>query len=154
MTGQHHVTFIKSERTDIVKFSQRKKAKIRKANQKKINRYCNNMIGCHIYDGKKRYEVVDQAKIDDTIYLLVQVKDNMYEIWKIVKVREYVKLSNKKVLQKCKKFSNPAYWRWHSTIKITDDGKIQSAVMGSLFGPYNMSRNQITGKTEVIVVSI
>ena len=138
MTGQHHITFIKSERTDIVKFSQRKKAKIRKANQKKINRYCKHMTGCHIYDGNKCYEIVDQAKIDDTIYLLVEVKDNQYEIWKIVKVGQYVKFSNKKVLENCKKFSNHAYWRWHSTIKITDDGEVQSAVIGSCLGPCNM----------------
>ena len=118
-----------------MKFSPRKKAKIRKANQKKINRYCKDMIGYHIYDGNNCYEIADQAKIDDTIYLLVQVKDNRYEIWKIVKIGQYVKLSNKNVLQKCKKFSNHVYWRSHSTIQITDAGEIQSAVIGNCLRP-------------------
>ena len=137
-----------------MKFSQRKKAKIRKKNQNKINRHCSNMTGCHIYDGDECYEVMDQAKINDTMYLLVQGKEKQYSIWKIVKVGEYVRLSNKKVLQNYKKFSNHAYWRLHSTIQISADGKIESAMMGSFFGPYNMSCNQFTGKTEIIVITI
>lgn len=147
-------TFSKRERTDIMKFSQSKKAKIRKKNQNKINRYCSNMTGCYIYDGNNRYEVMDQAKINDTMYLLVQGKDGQYTIWKIVKVGEYVRLSNKKVLQNYKKFSNHANWRLHSTIQISDDGTIESAMMGSFMGPYNMSRNQFTGETEIIVFSM
>lgn len=122
-----------------MKFSPIKKAKIRKMNQKRIKRYCNDMIGCHIYDGDNCYKVIDQSKINDTIYLLVQEEDNQYAIWKIVKVAEYVRLSSKKVLQNYKKFTNHAYWRKHSTIQISDDGKIESVKVGSYCGPYKKS---------------
>ena len=124
-----------------MKFSPRKKAKIRKMNQKKIKRYCKNMIGHHIYDGDHCYEVMDQAKINDVIYLLVQVEENEYAIYKIVKVFEYVRLSNKKILEKQKKFSNHVYWEEHSTIQINADGKIESVKFGTIFGPYNCRKS-------------
>ena len=116
-----------------MKFSQSKKAKIRKVNQKRINRYCKYMIGLDIYDGDNCYEVKDQAKINNTIYLLVQVGNNEYAIYKIVKLCEYAKLSDKKVLQNRKIFSNRAYWRDSSIIRINDDGKIQSVKKRNFF---------------------
>lgn len=108
-----------------MKFSKQKKAKIRKNKQRRINRTCKYMIGCRV-DFKHGYTVKDQAKIDNIMYLLVQVENGQYAIYKIVKVGEYVRLSNKKVLRNQKAFSNHEYWYNHSTITITDEGKIKS----------------------------
>ena len=108
-----------------MKFSQRKKAKIRKNNQRQINRYCKDMIGCLI-DFEHGYTVKDQAKIKDIIYLLAQSEDNQYAIYKIVKVRKYVRLSPKKILLNQKFFSTHRYWHNDSVIQITPEGEIES----------------------------
>lgn len=91
------------------------------------------MIGCHIYDSDKKYEVLDQANIKGIMYLLVEGEDNSYAIYKIVSVHENVRLSNKKVLLNQKVFSNPAYWKYESTVQIDVDGNIESVKSGSLF---------------------
>ena len=109
-----------------MKFSPRKKAKIRKANQRRINRVCKNMIGCTV-DFERNYIVKDQAKINNIQYLLVQVENSQYAIYKITKVYEYVRLSPKKVLQNQKAFSNYVYWQNDSTIEISPEGNIVSA---------------------------
>ncbi len=108
-----------------MKFSQKKKAKMRKCNQRRINRVCKNMIGCTI-DYERGYVVKDQAKINNIMYLLVQVENGQYAIYKIVKVCEYVRLSPKKVLSNQKAFSNYAYWYDNSTIQISPKGNIES----------------------------
>ncbi|MGN1298886.1 MAG: hypothetical protein ACI4UE_02750 [Candidatus Scatovivens sp.] len=108
-----------------MKFSQKKKAKMCKIRQRRINRVCKDMIGCCI-DYVNNYEVEDQANINDTVYLLARVSDNEYAIFKIVKPFEYVRLSEKRVLQNQKDFSNHFNWKNHSTIEIADDGKIKS----------------------------
>ena len=109
----------------VMKFSPKKKAKMRKANQRRINRNCKNMIGCTV-DFERGYVVKDQAKINNIQYLLVQVENNQYAIYKIVKICEYVRLSPKKVLQNQKTFSNYAYWQDNSTIQISPEGNIVS----------------------------
>lgn len=117
------------------KFSERRKAKMRKYRQRRVNRCCSHMIGCHIYDDNQTYEIIDQAKIKGVIYLLVEAEDNSYAIYKIVSVHQEVKLSPKKVLQNKKEFSNHVYWQEHSKIHINEDGKIESVEFGSIFGP-------------------
>ena len=119
-----------------MKFSQRRKNKIRKITQKRVNRVCSSMIGCYVEDGN----VKDQAKINNVMYLLVE-SEKEYSIFKIVKVGEYVKLSAKKVLQNQKKFANHEYWKKHSTIQFTEDGKIKSVKQGSVFGPHGQKIN-------------
>lgn len=109
-----------------MKFSQKKKAKMRKIRQRRINRCCSNMIGCHIFFENEDGYVLDQAKINDIMYLLVKTPGGKYAICKIVKVYQYVKLSPKRVLQNKKNFSNYQYWENHSTIEINEDGVIQS----------------------------
>ena len=108
-----------------MKFSPRKKAKMRKIRQRKINRECKNLIGFTV-DYENGYEVKDQAKINNTMYLLVKVENNQFAIYKIVKPAEYVRLSYKRVLQNQKDFSNYAKWYNHSTLEITDEGLIKS----------------------------
>lgn len=120
-----------------MKFSQKRKNKIRKNNQRRINRCCGNMIGCCI-DFAQECEVIDQAKIDGIMYLLVEEGDSHYAIYKIVKVLEYVRISEKKVLQNQKAFSNQAYWKKNSMIKITADGKIESVITKNGNGPYKV----------------
>lgn len=83
------------------------------------------MIGYTI-DFEHGYVVKDQAKINDIQYLLVQIENNQYAIYKIVKPFEYVRLSPKKVLHNQKAFSNYVYWRNNSTIQISPDGNIES----------------------------
>ena len=129
-----------------MKFSQRRKNKMHKYNQRRINRCCKNMIGCQI-DFENEQIVEDQAKVNGTMYLLARSKDDEYAIYKIVKVGEYVKLSEKKVLQNKKAFSNHAYWKKHSTIRITPNGKIESVRCGTYKGPYN-------ARYDLIVVSL
>lgn len=106
-----------------MKFSEKKKKKMRKQNQRRINRCCKNIIGCCI-DFECDVVVVDQAKINDNIYLLTTDQDHQYAIYKIVKVGEYVKLSSKRILEKQKDFSNKAYWKEGCQIKIDSDGII------------------------------
>lgn len=91
------------------------------------------MIGCHIYDDNRTYEVIDQAKIKGVMYLLVEGEDNSYALYKIVSVHQEAKLSPKKVLQNQKVFSNPAYWKYNSAVQIDTDGNIESVKCGSLF---------------------
>lgn len=120
-----HQIQLKGVYFSVMKFSPRKKAKMRKANQRRINRVCKNMIGCTV-DYEHGYVVKDQAKINNVQYLLVQIENDQYAIYKIVKVCEYVRLSPKKVLQNQKAFSNYAYWQDNSTIQISPEGIIES----------------------------
>lgn len=108
-----------------MKFSRSKKAKIRRNNQRRINKNCKDMIGCCI-DFEHGYKVKDQAKINGIMYLLVKVENDQFAIYKIVKVGNYVRLSNKKVLENQKDFSNYVYWRNDSTIQISEEGEIVS----------------------------
>lgn len=113
-----------------MKFSQKKKAKMRKIRQRKINRTCGNIIGCTV-DFEHGYVVKDQAKINNTQYLLVPIENKQYAIYKIVKPFNYVRLSQKKVLQNKKAFSNPAYWLDNSAINISPEGNIKSVTHAS-----------------------
>ena len=91
------------------------------------------MIGCNIYEPENEYEVIDQAKIKGVMYLLVKGRNNSYAIYKIISVGKEVRLSNKKVLQNLKFFSNPTYWKLNTTVQIDADGNIKSVKSGSLF---------------------
>lgn len=122
-----------------MRFSKRRKAKIRKNRQKRVNRTCNRMIGCNVSADKDdaRYYVVDQAKIDGMIYLLVEGEDGKFSIIKIVNVHLFVKLSPKRVLNKCQDFCNSSYWRDNSRIEISKEGIID----------YVACRNQYDSRT-------
>ena len=54
-----------------MKFSKKKKAKMRRSNQRRINRECKDMIGCRIDFEHGGYKVKDQAKINDVLYLFL-----------------------------------------------------------------------------------
>ena len=84
-----------------MKFSPRKKAKMRKARFKRIKRECKCIIGgCLDYDSESK--VVDQATFKDVLYLLTKDINCEYAIYKVVQPREYVKVSEKKVLRLAK----------------------------------------------------
>lgn len=108
-----------------MKFSQKKKRKMLKMRQRRINQICKDMIGCTI-DYENGYEVIDQAKINETQYLLTEIENKQFAIYKIVKVGKYVKLSEKKILQIRDALSNYLNWRNWSSILISDDGEIES----------------------------
>lgn len=119
-----------------MKFSEKKKAKMRKTRQRRVNRECGNMIGCAIsnYDEPIYKVVIDQAKLDGTQYLLVEcskkdkvvlsAEDLRFAIYKIVRLGEYVELSPKRVLEKKGAFSNGGFWRGKHKVYISDDGKV------------------------------
>ena len=119
-----------------LKFSQKKKSKMRKINKRRTNRVCKHMIGCTM-DYALRAEVIDQAKIDEVMYLLTENMYNQYAIYKIVNVHRHIKLSASRILKDQKKFMNHDYWNEHSTILINDYGEIEEVKRGSIFGPYN-----------------
>ena len=135
-----------------MKFSPRKKAKMRKQNQRRIKRCCGNMIGGRIDFEHGGYEVKDQAEIKGTMYLLIQVEDGNYAIYKIVKAFQYIRLSQKKVLENKKALSNHEYWKEHSTIEITEEGKIQSVKFGSWWGPYNAQPLATEGDIHIYII--
>ena len=133
-----------------LKFSQKKKAKIRKRNQRRVNRVCKYMIGCTM-DYELKAEVIDQAKIDGIIYLLTENKYNQYSIYKIVNVHNFVKLSARRILNNQRKFMNHDYWNKHSTILINEYGDIEEVKLGSMFGPYNQKPRNFSGSFIIIV---
>lgn len=108
-----------------MKFSPKKKAKMRKIRQRRINKTCKYMTGRCI-DYENHYIVKDQGIIDNVMYLLVDIGENQYAIYKIVKLYEYVRLSDKKVLLNKKELSNHFNWDDHSTLEISEEGKILS----------------------------
>ena len=112
-------------------FTKKKRDKIKRISQKRVLKECGHMIGCYI-DHDFNLEIVDQAKINKTIYLLVAdwsnrhsqaLVPNCYSIYKIVKVENYVLLSPSRVLDKFANFSNPDFWELHSKIRISSDGR-------------------------------
>lgn len=118
-----------------MKFKKRKKAKIRLANEDRVERICSHMIGV-ILNCDTGLMVRDQTKIRGNIYLLVKC-DSLYAIYRIVKVGEYVELSAKKMNKNKQKFSNHNVWRRHSTIEFTENGEIKTVRPGDYWGPYN-----------------
>lgn len=125
------------ERNGLMKFSPRKKAKMRKARFKRIKRECKCMIGgCLDYDSESK--VVDQATFKDALYLLTKDINCEYAIYKVVQPREYVKVSEKKVLRLAKKLTNPDNWMRHSEISISENGKITTAKVGNVCGNYDI----------------
>ena len=119
-----------------LKFSQAKKAKMKKIRQKRIRKNCKDMIGSKV-DYEHGYKVVDQANVAGTTYLLVCVGLEQYAIYKIVDICRYVRISPKKVAEISKKLSNHAIWKEHSTIEIDDEGNLLSVKFGDFLGPYN-----------------
>jgi len=119
-----------------MKFSEKKKAKMRKTRQRRVNRECGNMMGCAISNSDEPIykEVIDQAKLDGIQYLLVECskknkivlfpEDIRFTIYKIVRFDEYVELSPKRVLEKKDAFSNGGFWRDKHKVHISDEGKV------------------------------
>ena len=133
-----------------LKFSQKKKAKMRKINQRRINRVCKHMIGYTI-DYELEEKVIDQAKIDGKMYLLTENKHSQYAIHKIINIHNNVKLSAKRLIKNQIKFMNHDYWQEHSTIIINEYGDIEEVKRGSMFGPYNQKSCKFSGSFVIIV---
>lgn len=136
--GQHHNYF---ERTEfkVAKFSQKKKAKMRKYRMRRIQRSCRNIIGYTLYTKDFEYveQVIDKAKINNAMYLLIKDQEGNHSIYKVAEEFNYVKLSQKRVLQNKKAFSNHKNWDYHSTIEFDEDGNIKSVKCGEWYGPYD-----------------
>ena len=118
------------ERQGIMKFSPRKKAKMRKARFKRIKKNCKNMLGYHIdYDTDCR--VIDQTIIKDVMYLLTCDAFNNFAIYKVVNPCDMVRVSGKKVLRFQGKIRNHMCWKYHSEITLSENGEIESVREGS-----------------------
>ena len=132
-----------------MKFSPRKKAKMRKIRLRQIRKSCKNMIGyCIDYD--THIMVIDQATINGVVYLLAHDFNYEYAIYKVLQHWEFVKLSPKKVLHLKSKFENYACWKHYSTISISDNGEIKSVLRGNIFGPYNCKPRGIILEIDVL----
>ena len=124
-----------------MKFSPRKKAKMRKARFKRIKRECKYMIGSYV-DYDSECKVLDQAIIKDTLYLLTRDINCEYAIYKVVQPMEYVKVSEKKVLRLVKNFTNPASWMLHSQISISENGMITAEKVGNVYESHHMDNER------------
>jgi len=133
-----------------MKFSKKKKTKMKKRNQRRINRVCSHMIG-YTMDYELKEKVIDQAKIDGVMYLLTENMHNQYAIHKIIKAYNYVRLSSNRIIKGKKKFMNHAYWNEHSTILINENGEIEEVKRGSMFGPYDQKPRNFTGRFMIII---
>lgn len=119
-----------------MKFSPRKKAKMRKARFKRIRKVCKNMRGFRIdYDTDCR--VIDQTIINDVMYLLTADFNYNYAIYKVVNTWENVRVSAKKVLRLKKKFENPMCWKYYSAITFSESGEIEAVRRGGFMGTNN-----------------
>lgn len=106
-----------------MKFSKKRKLKIRKQNQRRIKIHCKNLVGCCI-DDEAYVIVIDQIKIENDIYLLTEDNDEKYAIYKIVRIGQYSKIGNKKILQKKEKLLKRNAWKYQSQITLETDGTI------------------------------
>ena len=102
-----------------------KEHKIRKSEQRKIDRYCGNIIGLHV-GTRPWYKIIDYAKIEGASYLLGIAEDKSLAIYKMIKVGEAIKLAPSKLLENRLNFCNKEFWRKHSLIQMDDDGSLIS----------------------------
>lgn len=111
-----------------MKFSESKKAQMKKRRQKRINRAYSYTIGLHVYDfsSDSQLEVIDEARINNTVYLLTESDSSKQEIaiYKIVDVGKYVKLSTKRLLEKKQNFEITENWEKKTKICIYPNGVI------------------------------
>lgn len=105
-----------------MKFSPRKKAKMRKAREKRMSKEFKNMF--HFVIPDTQYYVIDQIKINGTIYLLVENLEGENAIYKIVDILKLVKLSTKKLIRLRNEFNKQEKWDRYSHVTISDDGKV------------------------------
>ena len=111
-----------------MKFSESKKAQMKKRRQKRITRAYSYTIGLHVYDfwNDAQFEVIDEARINNIIYLLSESDSSEQEIaiYKIADVGKYVKLSTKRLLEKKHNFEIAENWERKTNISIYPNGVI------------------------------
>lgn len=111
-----------------MKFSKSKKAQMQKRRQKRIDRCYSYTIGLHIYDFHNDFmrKVIDEARINDTVYLLTEADfaNKEITIYKIVDLGKYVKLSTKRLLERKQNFEIIENWKQRTAISIYPNGVI------------------------------
>lgn len=105
-----------------MKFSPKKKAKMRKAREKRMSKEFKDMFH-YVIPGTKYY-VIDQIKINGTIYLLVENLEGKNAIYKIADMLKFVKLSPKRLIQLRNEFIKQEKWKRYSYVTISDNGKV------------------------------
>ncbi len=112
-----------------MKFSQKKKDKMRKIRQKRIQKTYGSMVAMEVYGN---YRVIDHAKIFDNFYLLGNNGEEC-AVFKIADVGNIVKLSLKSVRKLSKYLSNKDRWCYQSYVPIDSDGKLIQSEIKSKF---------------------
>lgn len=103
-----------------------KEHKIRKSEQRRIDRYCGNIIGLHV-GNKPWYKIIDYAKFGGVSYLLGLAEDKSLAIYQLIKVGEAIKLTPKKLLENRLNFCNKELWKEQSLIQMDDNGTLLSS---------------------------
>ena len=117
-----------------MKFSDRKKRKMKKIRQRRIRKSYGYVIGMGIppYACTNNPEItweyvkiIDKTCINGELYFLVSCKfRNVCKnfIYKVVDVSKYSLVSAKKLIKYKRHFENPVHWEEGSIVQITDDG--------------------------------
>ncbi len=124
-----------------MKFSSKKKAKMRKYRNKRKKRSYNQVIRSIEFcswewqDEKgKRWLALDGATFRHAYYLLAKcTTSNEVAIFKMVNeyIFDNVRLSPKKVLKNRRTFSSPSVWKLKSDVKISDEGIVENVDIGA-----------------------
>lgn len=112
-----------------MKFSRRKKEKMRRIRTKRIRRhYGADAIGC-IVDWEKGFRAKDQITIGDVIYLLAKNEDEEYALYRLVDVCKYARIGSKRIWQLRDKIECKENWRNETEVCVYNDG-MNGAVIG------------------------
>lgn len=115
-----------------MKFSERKKKKMKKIRQRRIKKMYGHVIGMKIpyYSCSNNPDItweyvriIDQTYINDELYFLVSYQDKdvcKVFIYKVVDVSQYSCLSAKKLIKYKRHFESPGQWQENTTIHIKD----------------------------------
>lgn len=111
-----------------MKFSERKKAKMRKARQKRINKLYKDPVGVTV-DWKEGYKCVDYLKVDDIFYLLAKNADDKYAIYKIIDVHQYTKLNSNQIFKMASILLKDENWHCETSVLIMTDNMGEAVVL-------------------------
>lgn len=115
-----------------MKFSKRKKRKIKKNRQRRVRKTYGYVRGLTIskyscIDIPDKYgyvKVIDKTYINGELYFLVISKSEKFFIYKVFDIAKYSYVSTKKLIKYKKHFENSGQWHYNSVVNIDDTGII------------------------------
>ena len=112
-----------------MKFSTRKKEKMRRIRAKRIRRhYGVNAIGCTV-DWEEGFKATDQMNIGDVWYLLAKNEDEEYALYRIVDLFRYARIGSKRIWQMRDEIECKENWINKTDICIVNDN-MNGAIIG------------------------